>query len=197
MSLSKDYDITQYSDDDDQGGGPAPANDQVGYAKPPRAKQFKKGTSGNPRGRPKGSGMRDAVDKVLGRKVAVTVDGQRLMVPLTEALLMQAAQSALTGNAAARRDVLKIAGQEEEAKSKDVDAAPWKVIVNEFGQPEGCDGALEVLQVLTNIAGQYKISPWVVEAALARGVRLDAEDRELVDQFTVTPGDVPRGRDRD
>lgn len=32
-----------------------PANDDVGFGKPPKHTQFKKGQSGNPRGRPKGS----------------------------------------------------------------------------------------------------------------------------------------------
>ena len=39
--------------------------ERVGYGKPPKRNQFKKGQSGNPKGRRKESGIRSAVEKVL------------------------------------------------------------------------------------------------------------------------------------
>lgn len=86
-----------------------PGEDHVGYGKPPKRSQFQKGSSGNPRGRPKGSGVRSAVEKVLERTVTVTVDGQRRKVPITEALVLQLAQRGLAGDATASRDFLKVA----------------------------------------------------------------------------------------
>src|SRR5580693_8551773 len=46
------------SDDDpvnEKPAGQSEFDDEIGYGKPPKKSQFKKGTSGNPKGRPKGS----------------------------------------------------------------------------------------------------------------------------------------------
>jgi hypothetical protein len=83
----------------------------IGYRRPPRHSRFRKGQSGNPSGRRKGSGIRSALEKVLDRKVTATVDGERRKVPLTEALVLQLAQKALAGDVRSIREVLKIADQ--------------------------------------------------------------------------------------
>jgi hypothetical protein len=41
---------------------------KVGPGKPPRQNQWKKGQSGNPKGRPKGTGLTDAVRRVLAQE---------------------------------------------------------------------------------------------------------------------------------
>lgn len=54
------------------------ANYEVGYGKPPKAKQFKKGQSGNPKGRPKESAsLASTLEKALSEKVEVR-DGDRI-----------------------------------------------------------------------------------------------------------------------
>jgi hypothetical protein len=172
-------------------------DDGVGYRKPPRRSQFQKGKSGNPNGRPKGSGVRTAMEKVAARTIPMTVEGKRSKVPATEALLMQMLQRALEGDATARRDFLKIADQVSKARAEDdAKGENWTVIVKRYGNPAGCNGALEVVGVVVEVDDQLKVQPWVVEAARARGLKLSEIDEALVEEFTVQAGDEIRERMR-
>lgn len=173
------------------------SEDSVGYGKPPKRSRFQKGRSGNPKGRPKGSGIRSSVEKVLARTIPITVDGVRKRVPITEAMVTQLAQRALAGDAAASRDFLKIAGQAAAARAED-DAKPggMTVIIKRYGNPKGCNGTLEVLAVVVEVDDQLKVQPWVVEAARARGLTLSETDEALVEGFTVKAGDEIRERMR-
>jgi len=57
------------------------ANDdgyQVGYKRPPRDSQFRKGQSGNPKGRKRGAkNMATLLTEALDRKVTLTHQGER------------------------------------------------------------------------------------------------------------------------
>ena len=77
----------------------APANDEVGYGRPPKEHQFKPGQSGNPKGRPKGSKneatyFRETVEM----EVAMRVGGEMRKVPYMRAMWMKVADEALKGN---------------------------------------------------------------------------------------------------
>ena len=172
-------------------------NSSIGYGKPPTRSRFQKGSSGNPNGRPKGSGIHSSVEKVLSRTISITVDGVRKRVPITEAMVTQLAQRALAGDAAASRDFLKIAGQAAAARAED-DAKPggMTVIIKRFGPPTGCNGALELLGVVAEVGDELRVQPWVVEAARARGLKLSETDEALVEGFTVKAGDEIRERMR-
>jgi Family of unknown function (DUF5681) len=79
----------------------------VGYRNPPKHSRFKKGRSGNPRGRPKPDQKQVAVG-VLFRKVAyervrIEVDGFTVMVPRWQLYLRQIYAMALSGNHSAAR----------------------------------------------------------------------------------------------
>ena len=50
---------------------------KVGYGKPPKASRFKPGTSGNPGGRPKGSGSAKPADVVEQIKALVLEEAYR------------------------------------------------------------------------------------------------------------------------
>ena len=72
---------------------------ETGYAKPPKSGQFKRGRSGNPKGRPKGSkDFRTDLRDVLDAKVAVTEDGKPRKVTSQKATLMRLREQALQGN---------------------------------------------------------------------------------------------------
>lgn len=172
-------------------------DEAIGYRKPPRRTQFKKGQSGNPRGRPKGSTLRSAVEKVLDRAVTVTIDGERRKVPITEALVMQLAQRALGGDLPAAREVLKIGNQVAQTRKEDeaADGNNLRIEIIDVLETYACGPALEALEVIEQghpDPYQYRIQPWVVEAALARGLELTEAQRKQVEKFTIQAGDTVR-----
>ena len=63
---------------------------EVGYGKPPRNTQFKKGQSGNPRGRPSGSkNLATLVSVALNEPVIVVENGGRRKITKREAIIKQ------------------------------------------------------------------------------------------------------------
>ncbi|MGN6818324.1 MAG: DUF5681 domain-containing protein [Sphingomonas sp.] len=72
---------------------------EVGYGKPPEEHRFKKGQSGNPSGRPKGSRSIYAIaDAVLSRRVTVKEHGRTRTVTVTEAMVLAMAHRAAKGD---------------------------------------------------------------------------------------------------
>jgi hypothetical protein len=165
--------------------------ESVGYRRPPRHSRFRKGQSGNPSGRRKGSGIRSALEKVLDRKVTVTVDGERLKVPLTEALVLQLVQKAAAGDARSIREVLKIADQMAAASPVKPEGKRL-VIERRIIDPKDCNPALDLLGIVVPVDGRYRVAPWAVEAAMARKPRLSEADRVLISNSTLKPGEKRR-----
>src|ERR1700740_778913 len=63
---------------------------EVGYGKPPRGAGFKKGQSGNPRGRPPGSkNLTTLLNEALNETVTITENGRRRKITKREAVLKQ------------------------------------------------------------------------------------------------------------
>lgn len=82
----------------------------VGYGKPPKSGQFKKGQSGNPKGRPKGSlDYTTYVQQMLSAQVTVTEGGKRKRVSSLQATLMRLAEKSLKGDMRAIEKVLSLA----------------------------------------------------------------------------------------
>ncbi|TCL08257.1 hypothetical protein BXY66_0292 [Shimia isoporae] len=74
----------------------------VGYGKPPKRTQFKKGQSGNPKGRPKGAkGFNASLKRELESKVIIQEGGRRLKVSKAEAGAKRLIAKALAGDMAA------------------------------------------------------------------------------------------------
>ena len=72
---------------------------RVGYARPPVHSQFRKGRSGNPRGRPRASRALTGIWlSVWNEKVTVTENGQRRRITKQEAAIKQLANKAAGGD---------------------------------------------------------------------------------------------------
>src|SRR5580692_11879287 len=86
-----------------------PPDDGVGYGRPPKATQFKKGQSGNPRGRPKGSRPVGAVlQEILGQRIAVTENGRTRRLPALEVMLRRLANDAMRSEPSALKLMLSL-----------------------------------------------------------------------------------------
>ena len=94
----------------------------VGYMNPPRHTRFKKGKSGNPRGRPrKREGLNTVLQRVLDRKIIIKDEDRK--IPIREALIRKLRELALQGDKQAlalQRQILTDAGYDEpEPDSRD------------------------------------------------------------------------------
>jgi len=74
-------------------------DDEVGYCKPPKRTRFKKGQTGNPKGRPKGAkNLATLLGQVLATRVKVVTPGGPKTVPIRQALLLSQAAKAVKGD---------------------------------------------------------------------------------------------------
>jgi len=71
---------------------------RVGYGNPPKHTRFKKGLSGNPQGRPKGTlNIATVLQRTLHQKVAIDENGQRKTITKLEAAIRQLTDKAASG----------------------------------------------------------------------------------------------------
>jgi hypothetical protein len=72
---------------------------EVGYGKPPRHTRFKKGQSGNPQGRPKGSkNLTTLLGEALNEPVIVAENGGRRKITMREAIIKQLVKRSATAD---------------------------------------------------------------------------------------------------
>jgi hypothetical protein len=90
------------------------AKENVGYGKPPGATRFKKGVSGNPKGRPKGSlNVATVFARTLREKVVINEHGQRKTVTKLEAALKQLVNKGASGDLRAVSQLVDLAHDAE------------------------------------------------------------------------------------
>lgn len=76
----------------------------VGYGKPPKHTQFKKGQSGNLKGRPKGTlNLAKVLERTLREEVVINENGRRKVITKLEAAITQLVNKAASGDGHAMR----------------------------------------------------------------------------------------------
>lgn len=88
------------TDDDDQ--------DKVGYKKPPKSTQFKKGKSGNPNGRPPKKLFHEVFIDALNDEVTLTLNGEKVTMTVKEAILKKLLIDSMNGKQNATKNFIDI-----------------------------------------------------------------------------------------
>jgi hypothetical protein len=87
----------------------------VGYGKPPKHAQFKKGQSGNLNGRPKGTlNLATVLERTLREEVVVNENGRRKVITKLEAAITQLVNKAASGDGHAMRQLCHLVKSAEE-----------------------------------------------------------------------------------
>lgn len=72
---------------------------EVGYRRPPASGQFKKGSSGNPKGRPKGAkNFLTLLEQELSQTIVVTENGKKKSVSRLQAMVKRLVAGAMQGD---------------------------------------------------------------------------------------------------
>ena len=88
---------------------------EVGFGKPPKSTQFKKGQSGNPRGRPKklAPTVAGQVARLMGEQYSARVNGEVISMRGEEMIARRLMEKALKGDAKAFEKVHQLANQHQ------------------------------------------------------------------------------------
>lgn len=179
--------------DDETATESVPAS--VGHKRPPKGSRFAKGTSGNPKGRPRGRHRAAPYEAVLGQMVTIRDGAVEKRMSAAEAFMLHLAKRGLEGDGPAGRALMttieEVSGQKAAS-----DTMPM-TIVHSIVTPGSVNGALEPLRMARKLdpyrpSARMMLEPWIVEAALARlgDRRLSREEQEIVLAATRTPHKV-------
>jgi hypothetical protein len=92
-----------------------PNSTRAGYCRPPEHPRFRKGRSGNSRGRPPGTlNISTLLTRILRRRVVVTENGKRKTCTQLEVSLQQVANKAASGDLKALQLLARLVGSAEE-----------------------------------------------------------------------------------
>ncbi|MCC3305077.1 DUF5681 domain-containing protein [Sneathiella sp. HT1-7] len=178
---------------------------------PPVSGRFKKGQSGNLKGRPKSTAetpKTSALEVILDKTLIVTRNGMPREITMEEALQQQTLQQALDGNRSAQREVLKwIAKRDKYFAAENQRKSPQVVTQRITTDPANADEALLLLEItaLDPRRQDYKsdrpqmlLEPWSVQAALSRrrgGMKLTEKDVADIRRCTRDPDSLrwPKG----
>lgn len=174
--------------------------------------RFRKGVSGNPKGRPKKvrpEAEKSAFEFLTSQTVKITQGGQERSVGLSEALQHKLYQEALAGKRSSQKEILRMIMAREKAIA-DQNPIDWNMGPISFtGDPENAEAALLALGIVAHDRRwaelhendpytRLLLEPWAVQAALSRpgGRQFDEEDVSRIELYTRDHETVRWPRDR-
>jgi len=173
---------------------PEHRREAVGYCRPPASTRFKKGRSGNPKGRPRNRRRDIPYDTLLGQMVTIREDGRERRVTAAEAFILQLTKKGLEGDSASARASLAAIEAARAARVGRGDDMPRiRILFRTFGL---CCAVADLgMGVLVHPTDKERVrlmlKPWIVEAALARlRGALSVEEQEIVWASARTPEKV-------
>jgi Family of unknown function (DUF5681) len=173
---------------------------------------FRKGRSGNPKGRPTSSpaSRGSAFEVIVEKTLTVAHHSGTREITMEEALQQRTYQDALAGKRPAMREVLRWIKKREAWLAERKPKASQHDFVTRFtSDPDNADTALLLLGIAAHNPdraewgkdrAQLLLEPWAVQAALHRrrgGNRLTADERDDIRRCTRDPDSLrwPRGTD--
>lgn len=162
--------------------------------------RFRKGKSGNPNGRPRKTVVENSTfDILFDRPVSITVGGEQREVSQEEALLLRMYEKAVAGNTLARRKILRMINQHDQAwAAKAPPPAPVTTRM-ELTDPTNAFDALRILGItkpdpawLEHGDGtRLHIETWAAQKAIDRHPRREWSDAEIRNVHHFTDNTVP------
>lgn len=109
---------------------------EIGYRRPPKHGQFRKGTSGNPRGRPKGSkNLLTLLEKELSQPITVSENGKKQTMTRLQAMVKRIVSDGLQGNLKSLMTVFEILRRSGKLEETDVESllpADYEAILDSY-----------------------------------------------------------------
>ena len=167
-----------------------------GYGKPPAPSRFKKGQSGNPRGRPPGRRKGIPYETILGQMVTVRENGLERRVTTAEAFLLDLVQKAIAGDMGAAKLATEALERRRPEGGQPI-SSRIKLIRRIILSDNAVNKALELLRMgkildRNRDSIRMAVEPWVVEAALERlgNKRFTLDEQRTIVRATRTPWKV-------
>ena len=175
----------------DEGANPP----SVGFGKPPETSRYKKGQSGNPKGRPRNRRREIPYDHVLSQMVTIREEGRERRVTAAEAFILSLTKKGLEGDHASAR--ASLAAIEEARAKRLVDAPVITGIICKGVSPGSVGCTLDALGMAIKLdryleTATYRLKPWVVKLAVDRMKpnQLSPEEQVAVVASTRAPEKV-------
>jgi hypothetical protein len=152
---------------------------EVGYGKPPKHGEFKKGVSGNPKGRPKKVlGFGAQVMRELNSKLTITDQGKQVVITKFEVIVKQAVNKAAKGNLRAIKLVADLRHQELEKGAEEQRSSPFNPTLVDLSKVDARDLSdeqlIEVIRAVVEEQMRAELEKSIT-AKLQKSIRAELE----------------------
>ena len=111
---------------DETATAPAERDEKVGHKRPPRKSRFRKGQSGNPKGRPpRVPNVTDLLCSTLAERVTVKVEGRRRSVSRGEAMARSVVDKIAGGDPRLLQTLFRELARREAQVAEEMDRKTW------------------------------------------------------------------------